>query len=204
MIEILEAKSGERVVKLDGRLLASRIDPRAEAQTWLKSRMAFVNKVKTIFVLGLGSGHHIQEIRSHTDARIVVIEKSQELIETVQPWLLGCVDVVIEHIRESRDLRFCNSVRDAIKQSFIVLKHPPSLAVAQSFYDGCFTQLLGRDWGHLTWQWNLKDLPALESQPRVEPKGELLTIYDLAQTELVTNSSERERLLLKALRELVK
>jgi hypothetical protein len=51
----------------------------------------------------------------------------------------------------------------------------------------------------------LRGGPAFDANPRIDSKNnEPLTIYDLEQTELVQSSEERERLLFKALRELVK
>jgi hypothetical protein len=92
-----------------------------------------------------------------------------------------------------------------VKESFIVLIHPASLALNKDLYESCRAQLLGREWGALSWQWNLRGGPAFDMNPRIDSKKqEPLTIYDLEQTELVQNSEERERLLFKALRELVK
>jgi hypothetical protein len=44
----------------------------------------------------------------------------------------------------------------------------------------------------------------LDSYPRIIASDEPLTIYDLESTELVQDSAERERMIIKALRELVK
>jgi hypothetical protein len=88
--------------------------------------------------------------------------------------------------------------------SFIVMSHPASAQIAPEFYRDCRNLLLGRDWGSLNWQWSVKGHPSFDREPNNSGAGEPLTIYDLEKTELVRNSDERERMLLKALRELVK
>lgn len=202
MIEKLTAANGQLILRQRGRLLASRIDPGAEAEAWLNKRRAFLDKIKGVFVLGLGGGYHVRALLKASPAQIVVIEHSREVIES-----LGAdfgPRVRIEYIANARELRACESVRNLIKHSFVVLTHPPSLAQESDFYRDCAAQLNGRDWGALTWQWQLRGLPALDSSPRVQSDGGALTIYDLEQTELVQSGEERERMLIKALRELVK
>lgn len=204
MIETLVGENGHPVIRQDGRLLASRFDPVSEARAWLGRRRDFVDKVKTIFVLGLGSGYHVQALVENTSAHIVVIEPDLQLIEAVtQIHQFAAGRVTIEPVQTARGLRASQAVRNAVKTSFTVLSHPPSNGANAQFFKDCQAQLTGRDWGSLTWQWQIKNGPALDSTPRAGGSG-TLTIYDLEQTELVQNSEERERLLVKALRELVK
>ncbi len=108
------------------------------------------------------------------------------------------------HVRSARELRSNSLVKKAVAESFVVLLHPSSALLDGKVYEECRTQLLGRDWGALTWQWKLRNAPDLDANVRIDAVETALTIYDLEQTELVQNSEERERLLLCALRELVK
>lgn len=206
MIESIIAQNGNTILRQNGRLLASRVDPMAEAEAWIQHRLAFLDKVKGVFVLGLGCGYHIQSLLKHTNARVVVIEQFPEIIELVQThfdWAQESRLKIQQHSKASQ-LRGSSAVKEIIRDSFVVLTHPASYSQAATFYQECRAQLTGREWGALTWQWRLKDLPSLDSAPRLTSSAEPLTIYDLEQTELVQNSNERERLLLKALRELVK
>lgn len=204
MIELLTNANGQTVIRRDGRLLASQVDPVAEAKAWLSRRMRFMDKVKTVFVLGMGAGYHIQVLCETTSAKIVVIEPDLEVIEAAAKIHSFPADrVLIETVQSPRGLRSAQSVRDGVRASFVVLLHPASRACDPAFYKDCQAQLTGRDWGSLNWQWKLKNGPSLDSSPRVATE-EALTIYDLEQTELVQNSEERERMLIKALRELVK
>jgi len=205
MIEWIAAKSGDQVIRWEGCLLASRVDPAAEAVDWYQRRATFVSKVKTAFVLGAGSGFHISEVARRTAARIVVIEPSLELVEAVLPTLGACGSrVAFVSAGSARELRANDEVRAAVKSSFVVLDHPPSVNRDRGYFRECKTQLLGREWGALNWQWKLKGCADFESQPRISTGEAPLTIYDLEQTELVQDSRERERMLFKALRELVK
>jgi hypothetical protein len=57
----------------------------------------------------------------------------------------------------------------------------------------------------LNWQWQLKGHGSLDTQLKIGAEGDAaLTIYDLDNTELSQNSEDRERMIIKALRELVK
>ncbi len=205
MIEVVQTPDGEKVLRYNGRLLASRFDPLSEAKAWLASRMNLLQQVKTVFVLGLGSGHHVMELLKHTPGRIVVLETESEIIEYGHQ-LAGLKDnrVTIEEIKSASSLRAMDAVKSGVRESFVVLRHGPSVAASSKLYREVQAQLLGRDWGSLTWQWKLKGHPDFDSLPAIGATEKPLTIYDLEQTELVSNSEERERLLFKALRELVK
>lgn len=204
-MEWVLAKSGDQVIRWQGRLLASRVDPSGEARDWFLRRGAFAGKVKSIFILGAGSGFHIVEALKRTTARVIVVEPEQELADAVEPSLAEfSARVTFACVGSARELRANEAVRAAVAASFIVLEHPASVSLDRGFFRECSAQLIGRDWGSLSWQWKLNGFPDLDSQPRITQNDKPLTIYDLEQTELVQDSAERERMLLKALRELVK
>lgn len=205
MIETSLAQNGSPVLRYDGRLLSSAIDPQMEARQWRLRRATFLGQVKIIFVLGAGSGYHLLELLNNTSASLVVVEQSEEVIESVLAiHTFDSQRVHFENVQKATQLRTSVHVKSGVAQSFLVLPHPPSTACAPELYRECQDQLLGRDWGSLNWQWRLKGFAPLESQPKICAEAEQLTIYDLEQTELVRDSSERERMLVKALRELVK
>ncbi len=200
------SQTGLQVPRWKGRLLASRLDPEQEARAWVQRRTTFLEKTQTVFVLGLGGAFHVREVLRRSAARVIVIERESEIAAAVMPGVLDefgpRVGVVV--VERPSDLRGEGLIREGLVTSFLTLEHPPSVAGAREFYSACAALLVGREWGALTWQWRLKGFADFESQPRVERSDKALTIYDLEQTELVRNSVERERLLLKALRELVK
>ena len=206
MIEKIQAQNGRDVLRYQGRLLASTFDPEAEARAWVSRRPGFLDHVKAIFILGAGSGYHIAELARQTTARLVVVEHSPELARAVieihgfQP-----PKVRFEILAKPADLRSNDIIRDAVKNSFVVLTHPATRACHPEFYAECERQFLARDWGSLNWQWQLKGHGSLDSQTQLSAdNASPLTIYDLEKTELSQNSEQRERMLIKALRELVK
>lgn len=193
------------MVRWNGRLLASRVDPVGEARQWLESRRTFLDRVQAVFILGAGSGFHIREVLKATEARVIVIEAKSEIVEELRPRFADVAArlrfVSVQAAREARGSEF---VREGLKDSFIVLEHPASMATDPDFYAECGQFLRARDWGALTWQWKLKGHPSLDSEPKIAKMDEPLSLLDLEQTELVQNSEERERLLVLALRELIK
>jgi len=205
LIEIVAAANGEKVIRFQGRLLASRFNPRQEAREWIDRRPEFLGKVRTIIVLGMASGHHVAELLERSQAKILVIDTHEQILTTGQSLhMFPASRVTFEHVKSARDLRSSAQVKKAVTESFVVLTHPSSLLLDGKVYEECRAQLIGRDWGALTWQWKLRDAPGFDTNARIDGPDKTLTIYDLEQTELVQNSEEREKLLLRALRELVK
>ncbi|HMN69471.1 MAG TPA: hypothetical protein PKC28_13095 [Bdellovibrionales bacterium] len=206
MIEILEAEQGgAKVLRVDGCLTASRVAPVKEAREWLARRREFLDKVKTVFVLGLGSGHHVRALRESCRARIVVVEANADIVSMHAELGIVPADVQVLHADSLRALRGNERVRELVTASFVVLTHPASVARGAEVYHEFRRLLIGRDWGTLNWQWNMRNGPSLDGTTRISGEDQApLTIYDLEQTELVQNSEEGERLVFKALRELVK
>ena len=205
MIEIIDAANGEKVIRYDGRLLASRFNPGQEARDWIDRRREFLDKVRSVIVLGMASGHHVAELINQTEAKIIVIDTRESILNAAAKLhSFPAGRIFLEHVSSARELRANQAVKKAVAESFVVLAHPSSALLDGKIYEECRGQLLGRDWGSLTWQWKLRDAPGFDTNARIDSGAPALTIYDLEQTELVQNSEERERLLFRALRELVK
>lgn len=206
MVEVIDSNiPGHKVLRVNGRLLASRFNPVEEARQWLDRRSEFLTQVKTVIVLGLGSGYHLDVILKECAARIIVLEQSSEVIEKVNEIRnIDSTRIQIEHLESARQVKAMESIRQSVKHSFVVLVHPASFAQNSELYREVRDLLIGREWGGLQWQWYLAGGPELDAVPSIAATEAPLTIYDLEQTELVQNSSERERLLIQALRELVK
>lgn len=204
MIEKITAQSGQTVLRFNGRLLASTFSPVEEAEAWLQRRQILLHEVKTAFVLGAGSGYHIVALAQSFAGRIVVIDRSQDLVTEVKKiHAYKSGKVQFEIFDKAQALRNSDIVRDAVKNSYVVLTHPATAACDSEFFAECEKALLARDWGALNWQWQLKGHGCLDSETRIGGDDKL-TIYDLEKTELVQDSQTRERMLIKALRELVK
>lgn len=205
MIERVIAKSGGTVLRFDGRLLASAVDPQGEARAWASRRQFFLSRVRTVFILGAGSGYHVAEIAVNCESSIVVLETMNEIADQVNS-IHGFdpARIRFEIVGDLKGVRASETVRKGVAESFVVLTHPASVQTAPEFYRDCRALLLGRDWGSLNWQWGVKGHLAFETEPNIGGGDGPLTIYDLEQTELVQDSTVREKLLIKALRELLK
>ncbi|MES2856059.1 MAG: hypothetical protein V4692_09355 [Bdellovibrionota bacterium] len=76
------SRSGDPVLRIDGRLLASSIDPVREATTWSKNASAKVKSGATVCIVGAGCGYHLREFKkSNPSVRFVVIERSREVAD---------------------------------------------------------------------------------------------------------------------------
>ncbi len=206
MLEIVLAKNGSQVLRQDGFLLASEIDPLLEARAWMNRRTRLLRQVKTVFVLGAGAGYHIAELTAVSKAKVMVIELSAEIVEACQK-IHGFPEERVQFtgVQSVQALRANSAMKAAMAQSFLTLQHGPSVARAPGFYGTCEQLLAGRDWAGLNWQWRLKGFAPLEDQARIDGGREpALSIYDLEKTDWVQNSPERARMIVKALRELVK
>ncbi len=76
----LKTENGMRLPTLDGRFFCSRRDPKREAQSWLQSQRRLISENKTLVVLGLGAGFHIEALQAAVTNPIHVIELRPELI----------------------------------------------------------------------------------------------------------------------------
>lgn len=199
------AENGSEVLRQDGRLLASQVDPQTEARAWFKRRKSLLHNVKAIFILGAGAGYHIAELESFSEAQLVVIEHSAQILDIVAK--IQRFDARRTHfccVQRARSLRTSHFVKAALTKSFLVFPHAPSVVSQKDFYRECQSQLMGRDWGSLNWQWQLRGFAPLEPHTKIHSTIEPLTILDLEQTQLMRQSEERERMIVKALRELIK
>lgn len=205
MIEWVEAASGDKVIRCDGRLLASRYYPVQEAGDWFARRRSFVATVKTVFILGAGSGYHILEVAKNSTAQIVVVEMREDLIQAVKPLLSEVSErITFVQCNSAREIRSNERIRQGLQNSFVLLEHPASLQFDLDAYKEISTWLRARDWGPLNWQWKLKGFAPLDSQPKLLTSANPLTILDLDDCDAVNKGSDRERLFILALRELVK
>ncbi len=74
-MEIERARTGARVIRWQGRLLASRIDPVGESELWVAEDIRCASK-KPLVVVGLGSGYHVLAVaKMRPDVPTVVVER---------------------------------------------------------------------------------------------------------------------------------
>lgn len=82
-IEILEARSGDVTIRLDGRLEASAVDPREEAQRFADEVRHRANEVGAQRIVLLGIGVYSLPALTDIKAPILVVEPSLDLVRAV-------------------------------------------------------------------------------------------------------------------------
>jgi len=100
-LEIQQAASGEVTLVVDGKLLHSKYDPVAEAETWAEYNLKEAESAVTVYILGFGLGYHVDALRRKIRGRtkIVVVEPAVEILaaafRTIDlSRLLGRIEIV--------------------------------------------------------------------------------------------------------------
>lgn len=176
MIEVVQAKDGRTVFVKNGKFLASSFNPIKESETWWANCEGLTKNAKTIFILGLGCGYHVEVAKkAQPNVKIVVIECDHELI---QLWRHHNPNSDLEIVYES-DWRklFSNShVNSGIQDRYSVLSHPASLNVEKDYFSNIHRFLLAR---------NVEGLFAL-----LKARPELISDFDDAKLADLARSSD--------------
>ena len=143
MIETATAKNGSLIYLKDGKYLASSFDPQKEAEAWWKTCSQRAKYARTVFVLGLGAGYHIQVLkRELAQTKIVVIEPDQELVTIYQSTNSEELEILCE--QDWRRLFNYSPVSSGVQSTYAVLLHPPSYGVETEYFGNAYKFLLGR------------------------------------------------------------
>lgn len=146
MLEWEEGRNGTRIPKWNGRLLASRVDPSREAVQWAQRAGARVRGVRSAFVLGLGGGFHVSELAHRNPSlRIVVFEPASGLVESFLRSAQVFSNVVVLNPPRGAQLLNEPAVQAAVCESYVVLRHAPSIRCREDEFADCERWLLGRD-----------------------------------------------------------
>ncbi|MCC6278622.1 MAG: hypothetical protein IT289_11970 [Oligoflexia bacterium] len=135
MILFKQSRTGFQVPELDGIALHSLVDPVKEAIQMVDAAMPRLMGARTVIVLGLGGGFHLDEIKRQITGNIVVIEARQELADEVlakDPRRIDKDHVLVAPSTE--DLLESSVLLEAMAQKFAIFKHAPSIRIASSYY----------------------------------------------------------------------
>lgn len=207
MIEVVQAKNGSPVLIKNGKYLASSFDPQKEAETWWSHCHRLVKHAEGIFVLGLGSGYHIEAIKIHrSDLPLTVIECDKEIVDAIQSRVASNqVEILWE--TDWRRVYQAPGVSEKVRNNYAVLMHPGSYAVEPEYFSNAHKFLLARSVEGLFAL--LKNRPELfaELDPAkladLARSGEPVTIKTLSQLMKPTTFADPNRRLWKVLEELV-
>lgn len=143
MIESALAKNGSLIHLKDGKFLASSFDPQKEAEAWWLTCKPRAKCARAVFILGLGSGYHIEVVkRELPEAKIVVIEPDQELVNVYQS--TNSTELEINCEADWRKLFNYSSVSSGVQKTYAVLLHPPSYNVEKEYFGNAYKFLLAR------------------------------------------------------------
>ena len=209
-IERIIAKSGDPVVKYDGRLLASAIDPRREARDWVNRWRDRIAVAERLIVLGWGAGYHLHEIHQQWPAlKILAIGCEPDLlseIHQIHPSMLNEVSFI--HCHNESELLPHAEIRQFMRSGFVVLEHSSLPNLNIKGYSEIKNRLIAReplffsDWvrrePRLSRLFPLQIIPGGEDQ-------RLLSIKDLERfVGNRDNSKSKDVMVVHALRELVR
>lgn len=145
MLDWEQNRSGHRVPRWNGNLLASRADPIREARGWAERHSPLARGVQSIFVLGVGGGFHISELaKQNPKKNIVAIDFVEELVTKFNsskppPEISALYFESASRILSNED------VRAALSLSHTICRHAPSIKCAPEEYSEADRLLLGRD-----------------------------------------------------------
>lgn len=140
MLEELHAKSGHRILRCDGRLLASREDPVREAARWVSNHRKRFSGRSSVIVLGVGCGYHLELLaKEPTIKKVIGLDYDSSAVE----WVATRTEN-IENLKVSQINKVPEVVKDVVVDSYSVLRYFPSLFVNPAGYERSYRFLLGR------------------------------------------------------------
>lgn len=206
MVEVITARNGKRVLKKDGKLLASAFDPVREATVWADKIKAGVDEGETVIILGMGAGYHVEELAlSCPKNPIYVVEKDAEIAERALEICHGLERerVIVEpdwiHLVES------DVFREALSGVYRIAIHGPSYQLAPDYYGAVERLLRGRD--RLSFLLLLKTrpelLPLLDAEAVSAIGDEAISIKTICRIFSPRSAASRERRIWQVLEELI-
>lgn len=212
MLSLETSRSGQTIIKKDGRAFSSSIDPVKEAQNWARAAVANLRAGETLFVLGLGAGYHINELSKLLEpSRFLVVENDSELAMQafeINP-ALPKERILIE--ADWLKLVVSDQFRDLLSGIYKIAVFGPSFQLSNEYFAPVENLLIGRT--PISFLLQLKARPgiwALLDAEKVEKFGkeistsnELVSIKTLQRLFSNKVDGHRERQIWRVLEELV-
>ena len=207
MLERLTTRSGHIAFRFNGVTLSSTVDPLQEALGWVTQSEAQIKSAPHLLVLGIGSGHHIVQLKKmYPQKKIVVIDPHKELVTAVlreQSMDFADVEVLCEQDITS----LCKSLRlqTALTKLFRILEHRPSIAVNPEYYKEAYEVILGRDIYNFNFHLQLRPewRSCFQKEKLVHDVQDKIQIKKMEKALQWNGDNARPFMLIKALRELV-
>lgn len=211
---------GHGILKKNGRLLASMMDPVREGMMWADRICANIGKDESIIVLGLGAGYHVLELRRRLpETPILVIEPDAEVERAAQDLVLQNDTNVVENAKVATrpfslvvesdwtKLTGHGVLGDFLGSPYRIAIHPPSRQCEPEYFANVEKLLLARDKTsfllHLRSRPDLFSLLNEEILASLRDQGEAVSIKTLQKLFSDKAHSSRERRIWKVLEELI-
>lgn len=209
-LEKITARSGDTIVRVNGRLTASSVDPRREAKQWVEMNRPLIEGSERVLIVGVGSGHHLAELNlEYPRLRVLAIAMEPEFIDAAREIHgLNVANTEFYACESEAKVLAGSRVRMFLKSAVAVIPHSPSQVSNPPAYQEITARLKMRepiffsDW--VCREQRFTDLFPLQSIPGGDEKR-LLSIKDL--NRFLGDSSKAppdDVLLVKALKEFVR
>jgi hypothetical protein len=142
------ARTGHPVLILNGKLLASKFDPIAEAQKWVAQLTPLSAESAVQFVLGAGSGYALVALANKfPQSQIIAFTTQPEIIKFWQEELkneTALARIAFVHLTSAEDFAASPLLFDVIEKTFVVHEHPSALVENSVHFKSLKEVLLGR------------------------------------------------------------
>lgn len=206
MIELEVSRSGQPVLKMNGRYLASSFDPVKEAFGWANRAAADIGTKGAAIILGAGCGYHVAALKEKCpNVSILALELNEQVAHRALEWnpILQAHNLLV--VDDLSQMTEAPQLRDAMAGTYAVLPHLPSTDAHPEWALATARFLLGRD--RLSFLLQLRMRPDLHSL--MDPKkisgleDAPVSIKTLQKLFSESSAFTRERQVWKVLEELV-
>lgn len=148
MLTYATARTGQPVLILNGKLLASKFDPIAEAQKWVGQLSSLTEDSQVQFVLGAGSGYALLTLANqYPQSQIIAFTTQAEIITFWQNELKNEVAferIQFVHLTSVESFIASPLLFDVIEKTFVVHEHPSAAVENSPLFKSLKEVLLGR------------------------------------------------------------
>ena len=206
MIESEVSRSGQPVLKLNGRYLASSFDPVKEAFGWANRAAVDLGSKGAAIILGAGCGYHVAALKERCpNIHVLALEPNEQVAHRALEWnpILQAHNLLV--VDDLSQMTEAPQLRDAMAGTFALLPHLPT---TEAYADWALTTsrfLLGRDRLSFLLQLRMRpDLHALMDPKKIAALGEApVSIKTIQRLFSDSSAFSRERQIWKVLEELV-
>ena len=128
MIEVAFSKNSQRILKRNGKLVCSSVDPQKEGHSWVQAQKLLIGNSKSILVFGVGCGFHLRSLASlYQGAKVIAIDIEKQFIDFAKrEWPIELANIHFIHASQIQDLVSDREFKIALRNSYAVLKYTPA------------------------------------------------------------------------------